>query len=82
MRASARGGTVAETIKRASHQNRWVRILGVAFVMYVLSFIDRLRPRRRASMDRQLHPALTAAGVSVIVGSLLVVPIRQRHQAP
>jgi sugar phosphate permease len=25
----------------APHRNRWVRILGVAFVMYVLSFIDR-----------------------------------------
>ncbi|HLJ22435.1 MAG TPA: MFS transporter, partial [Stellaceae bacterium] len=25
----------------APHQNRWLRILGVAFVMYVLSFIDR-----------------------------------------
>ena len=26
---------------RAPHRNRWVRILGVAFVLYVLSFIDR-----------------------------------------
>ena len=25
----------------APHRNRWVRILGVAFVLYVLSFIDR-----------------------------------------
>ena len=25
----------------APHRNRWLRILGVAFVMYVLSFIDR-----------------------------------------
>ncbi|MBV8411850.1 MAG: MFS transporter [Alphaproteobacteria bacterium] len=25
----------------APHRNRWVRILGVAFVMYVLSYIDR-----------------------------------------
>jgi sugar phosphate permease len=32
---------VAGTTKRAPHRNRWVRILGVAFVMYVLSFIDR-----------------------------------------
>jgi sugar phosphate permease len=32
---------VAETASFAPHQNRWLRILGVAFVMYVLSFIDR-----------------------------------------
>src|SRR3974377_1106017 len=25
----------------ALHRNRWVRILGVSFVMYVLSYIDR-----------------------------------------
>ncbi|HEY4169576.1 MAG TPA: MFS transporter, partial [Reyranella sp.] len=29
------------TATLAPHRNRWVRILGVAFVMYVLSFIDR-----------------------------------------
>lgn len=29
------------TTRLAPHRNRWVRILGVAFVMYVLSFIDR-----------------------------------------
>jgi sugar phosphate permease len=32
---------VAATAKLAPHKNRWVRILGVAFVMYVLSYIDR-----------------------------------------
>ena len=25
----------------APHRNRWVRILGVAFVMYVISVVDR-----------------------------------------
>jgi sugar phosphate permease len=25
----------------APHRNRWIRILGVAFVMYVLSYVDR-----------------------------------------
>ena len=41
--ALARGGdnVVAATAKLAPHRNRWVRILGVAFVMYVLSYIDR-----------------------------------------
>ena len=32
---------MAETAGFAPHRNRWVRILGVAFVLYVLSFIDR-----------------------------------------
>ena len=32
---------MAATAKLAPHKNRWVRILGVAFVMYVLSYIDR-----------------------------------------
>jgi sugar phosphate permease len=32
---------MATTPAVALHRNRWVRILGVAFVMYVLSFIDR-----------------------------------------
>jgi MFS family permease len=41
--ALARGGdnVVAATAKLAPRRNRWVRILGVAFVMYVLSYIDR-----------------------------------------
>jgi len=34
-------GIVAARTELAPHRNRWVRILGVAFVMYVLSFIDR-----------------------------------------
>ena len=41
-RAGARGdNAVAATAKLAPHRSRWVRILGVAFVMYVLSYIDR-----------------------------------------
>jgi sugar phosphate permease len=36
-----RGNVVVATAKLAPHRNRWVRILGVAFVMYVLSYIDR-----------------------------------------
>jgi sugar phosphate permease len=32
---------LAASVGLAPHRNRWVRILGVAFVMYVLSFIDR-----------------------------------------
>ena len=32
---------MAATAKLAPHKNRWVRILSVAFVMYVLSYIDR-----------------------------------------
>src|SRR6202043_1648256 len=42
-RASAQLGEtiVAATARLAPHRNRWVRILGVSFVMYVLSYIDR-----------------------------------------
>jgi sugar phosphate permease len=32
---------VATTARLAPHRNRWLRILGVSFVMYVLSYIDR-----------------------------------------
>jgi MFS family permease len=32
---------VAATARVAPHRNRWLRILGVSFVMYVLSYIDR-----------------------------------------
>jgi len=32
---------VATSHALALHRNRWVRILGVSFIMYVLSFIDR-----------------------------------------
>jgi sugar phosphate permease len=35
------GGSIVAASTFAPHRNRWVRILGVAFVMYVLSFIDR-----------------------------------------
>jgi sugar phosphate permease len=32
---------MAATARVAPHRNRWLRILGVSFVMYVLSYIDR-----------------------------------------
>jgi len=32
---------VAASHLLAPHRNRWIRILGVAFVMYILSYIDR-----------------------------------------
>jgi sugar phosphate permease len=32
---------VATTARLTPHRNRWLRILGVSFVMYVLSYIDR-----------------------------------------
>ncbi|SKA38877.1 Sugar phosphate permease [Enhydrobacter aerosaccus] len=32
---------MATPTRLAPHRNRWIRILGVAFVMYVLSYIDR-----------------------------------------
>ena len=33
--------TTTTSARFALHRNRWLRILGVAFVMYVLSYIDR-----------------------------------------
>ena len=44
---------MAATATLAPHRNRWVRILGVAFVMYVLSYIDRTN----IAMAKQLMEA-------------------------
>jgi MFS family permease len=41
-RASATGeSAVTASTRIAPHRNRWLRILGVSFIMYVLSYIDR-----------------------------------------
>ena len=57
---------MAATARLAPHRNRWLRILGVSFVMYVLSYIDRTniamatpgdarRARHRRRGDRLRH---------------------------
>jgi MFS family permease len=55
-------------------QNRWVRILGVAFVMHLLAFIDRNNiamaiPAMRTSLD------LSAASIGFASGSLYITYI-------
>lgn len=51
------------TATLAPHRNRWVRILGVAFVMYVLSFIDRTNIAMAIpAMRSELHMSASAIG--------------------
>ncbi len=50
------------------HQNRWWRILGVAFVMYVLSFIDRTNIAMAIpAMRAELHLSATSIGQATSV---------------
>ena len=52
----------------AWHRNRWIRILGVAFIMYVLSFIDRTNIAMAIpSMHRDL--GLTPAAIGFATGT-------------
>ena len=58
---------MAATAGFAPHRNRWVRILGVAFVLYVLSFIDRTNiamaiPALRSELG------LSASGIGFATG--------------
>jgi sugar phosphate permease len=47
----------------APHRNRWLRILGVAFVMYVLSFIDRTNIAMAIpALRSELHMGASAIG--------------------
>ncbi len=47
----------------ALHRNRWVRILGVAFIMYVLSFIDRTNIAMAIpALRSELHMTASAIG--------------------
>ena len=47
----------------APHRNRWIRILGVSFVMYVLSFIDRTNIAMAIpAMRSELHMSASAIG--------------------
>ena len=49
--------------KIAITQNRWWRILGVSFVMYVLSYIDRTNLAMAIpSMRADLHMSATSIG--------------------
>lgn len=52
----------------AFHQDRWWRILGVAFVMYVLSFIDRTNIAMAIpAMRSELHLSAVAIGEATSV---------------
>lgn len=56
------------TPKLPLHQDRWWRILGVAFVMYVLSFIDRTNIAMAIpAMRAELHLSATAIGQATSV---------------
>ncbi|HZQ00705.1 MAG TPA: MFS transporter [Reyranella sp.] len=47
----------------APHRNRWLRILGVAFIMYVLSFIDRTNiAMAMPALRGELHISASAIG--------------------
>ncbi len=66
------------------HQDRWWRILGVAFVMYVLSFIDRTNIAMAIpAMRSELH--LSAVGIgaatSVFFWGYIVLQIPAGHLA-
>jgi sugar phosphate permease len=68
--AVARGGSVL--------QNRWLRILGVAFVMYVLSYIDRVNiamaaPAIRAELG--LSPAMMGLAAGFFPWGYIILQI-------
>ena len=56
------------TAKLPIHQNRWWRILGVSFVMYVLSFVDRTNIAMAIpAMRTELHMSALAIGQATSV---------------
>lgn len=54
---------MAQTAGFAPRQNRWLRILGVSFVMYVLSYIDRTNiAMAMPALRSELHMSAAAIG--------------------
>jgi sugar phosphate permease len=62
----------------APHRNRWLRILGVAFVMYVLSYIDRVNIAMAAPAIRTelgLNPAAIGFAAGFFAWGYIVLQI-------
>jgi MFS family permease len=61
------GGNDVSNTGFAPHRNRWLRILGVAFIMYVLSFIDRTNiAMATPALRNELH--ISAASIGFATG--------------